>query len=148
MNLAESVSKVAILKNRFNREYDLIFEKDPALARRLDESVSGFEDVIEELIEELKPYAITSTESSSLTSLKNYQTAFAKLNDDPRNYSLLSFIQVHVNTLNEEIAELEVKNRELQNAHKIQQLSEVLPEIIEELKAIAIKYELSLFTAL
>lgn len=67
MNIPKTVEKLAGLKKRFNEHYEIISERYPELSarlRELDKVVTGFEDIIDDLIENAQANDLSKRETT------------------------------------------------------------------------------------
>lgn len=67
MNIPETVSKLAKLKAKFNTHYEAISDDYPELTwrmRQLDQVVTGFEDIIDDLIENAEANDLSKRETT------------------------------------------------------------------------------------
>ena len=80
-----------------------------------------------------------------MTLEQNYYAALSRLESDPRNSSLVRHIERYVEALHEEIQQLEATHTAHRAAHKAQQLSELMPQALEQIEAVCEKYQLQFY---
>lgn len=77
-----------------------------------------------------------------------YVDAMRRLNDHPRNHSLLKIIQAYVDSLHEEIFELHDKIDEFQQEEKTQDMNGLVLEFLSQLEAKREQNDLKTYTSL
>lgn len=69
-----------------------------------------------------------------MSRMDEYVAAMAALNDNPLNLPLLLRIQAYVDSLEHLIKEQAKQAEALRNAHKVQQLSDLIPQVVAKLE--------------